>query len=171
MYPPESVAAVQPIHIASISNLLLQVSRELKAHGWALICTTSQGHPLQFTIGLEANHRHPELEVVGLTPDLGQLVLERFVARIARGERLKRGEFYSGVLKGWDLFVVDNPIDPEGPPLTNGRLRIIWPDANARYPWHPDCDPLCTAQSLLLEPDGLNLHGLEVLFANAGRTV
>jgi Domain of unknown function (DUF4262) len=162
---------VQPIQIDSIGSLLLQVSRELKARGWAFISTSAQGHPYQFTLGLQARHAHPELEVVGLTPDLGQTVLERFVARIAAGERLVAGEFYSGVLRGWDLFVVDNPIDPEGPPLTGGRLRVIWPDARARYPWQPDCDPLCAAQAMLIEPDGLDLHGLEVLFANAGRIV
>jgi hypothetical protein len=162
---------VQPIHIDSVSDLLLQVSRALKAHGWALICTAFQGRPYQFTIGLEARYRHPELEVMGLTPDLGQRVLERLVQRVAAGERLKPGEFYAGVLKGWDVFVVDNPIDPEGPPLTGGRLRAIWPDRNAHYPWQPACEPDCAAQAVLIEPDGLTRHGLEVLFAHAGRIV
>ena len=160
---------MQPIQIDSVGNLLLQVSRELKEHGWALICTEYQGHPYQCTLGLEARWRHPELEVLGLTPDLGQFVLERFVRRIRSGELFKAGDFFSNVLKGHDLFIVENPIDPEGPPLTGGRLRVIWPDARARYPWHPDCDPGCAAQAVLIEPDGLNMHGLEVLFANTGR--
>jgi Domain of unknown function (DUF4262) len=162
--------AVQPIQIDSFGTLLHQVSRELKAHGWALICSSYQGHPFQFTIGLEAGHRHPELEVVGLTPDLGQLVLERLVQRVKDGERLCAGDFFSNVLKGHDVFVVENPIDPEGPPLTGGRLRAIWPDARGRYPWQPGCEPNCAAQSVLIEPDGLNMHGLELLFTFTGRT-
>ncbi len=160
---------MQPIQIESVGNLLLQVSRELKEHGWALICTAYQGHPYQCTLGLEARWRHPELEVLGLTPELGQFVLERFVTRIKAGERFKAGDFFSNVLRGHDLFIVENPIDPEGPPLTGGRLRVIWPDARARYPWHPDCDPGCAAQCVLIEIDGLNMHGLEVLFSYAGR--
>lgn len=160
---------MQPIDIASVGNLLTQVSRSLKEHGWALICSAHAGHPFQFTIGLEARFDHPELEVLGLTPDLGQMVLERLVRRIRAGERLRRGDFFSDVLKGFDLFVVDNPIDPQGPPLTGGRLRVIWPDRNHRYPWQAACEPYCAAQSMLIEPDGLNMHGLEVLFTHAGR--
>lgn len=160
---------MQPIHIDSIGNLLVQVSRELKQHGWALICTAAAGHPVQFTIGLAARWKHPELEVIGLTPDLGEVVLERLVRRIKAGERLRAGDFFSDVLKGYDLFIVENPVEPEGPPLTGGRLRVIWPDAKHRYPWQPECEPMCSAQSLLLEPDGLNLDGLEALFANAKR--
>jgi len=159
---------VQPVQIESIGSLLLQVSRELKARGWALICTAAQGHPYQFTLGLETSLRHPELEVLGLTPELGQTVLERLVARVKAGERLKAGDFFSNVLSGHDLFIVENPIDPEGPPLTSGRLRVVWPDARGRYPWQPACEPTCAAQSLLIEPDGLNMHGLELLFSHTG---
>ncbi|HEX9842042.1 MAG TPA: DUF4262 domain-containing protein [bacterium] len=160
---------MEPIHIDSVGSLLLQVSRELKSRGWALICTEVQGHPYQFTLGLESRYRHPELEVVGLTPELGQLVLTRLVERIAGGARLQPGEFFSNVLKGHDVFVVDNPIDPGGPPLTGGRLRAIWPDARHRYPWQADCEPTCEAQSILIEPDGLDRHGLELLFSYTGR--
>jgi len=161
--------AVQPIQVNTIGTLLVQVSRELKEHGWAFICTEYAGHPYQFTIGLTSLCHHPELEIVGLTPDLGELVLARLVERIKAGERLHAGDFFSDLLKGYDLFVVENPIDPEGPPLTDGRLRVIWPDARHRYPWQPDCDPDCAAQSILIEPDRLDMHGLELLFTFAGR--
>ena len=167
--PPTGARPVQPVQIDSLGKLLLHASRELKRHGWALICTEYHGHPYQCTLGLESRWRHPELEVLGLTPELGQVVLERLVARIKAGERLKAGDFFSNVLRGHDLFIVENPLDPEGPPLTGGRLRVIWPDANARYPWHADCDPQCAAQSVLIEVDGLDLHGLEVLFSYTGR--
>jgi hypothetical protein len=163
--------AEQRVRIDSLSTLLLQVSRELKLHGWALVCTEYGAHPYQFTIGLETRWSHPELEVMGLTPDLGQLVLTRLVERIKRGERLGAGDFFSNVLHGYDLFIVENPVDPEGPPLTGGRLRVIWPDARHRYPWQPGCDADCAAQSLLIEPDRLDMHGLEVLFTHAGRAM
>jgi len=165
------MCTVEPVHIKSINSLLVQVSRQLKEHGWALICTAYHGHPYQFTVGLQARWEHPELEVLGLTPDLGQVVLERLIARVRDGQRLGPGDFFSDVLKGYDLFVVDNPLDPAGLPLTGARLRVIWPDAHHRYPWQPGCDPGCAAQSLLIEPDGLDMHGLEVLFARSGGMV
>jgi len=161
---------VEPIRIRSVSDLLVQVSRELKEHGWALLCSEQDGPPYQFTMGLRARHGHPELEVVGLPPNLGQHALERLVKRVAAGERLRSGDFFSNVFKGFDVFVVDNPIEPGGPPLTGGRLRAIWPDAQHRYPWQHGCDADCAVQGLLIEPDGLDAHGLEVLFTHtAGR--
>ena len=160
---------MEPVRIESFNKLLVQVSRALKDHGWALLCSEVQGHPFQFTIGLQATWQHPELEVVGLTPDLGQVVLERLIDRIRAGQRLASGEFFSDVLKGFDLFVVDNPVDLNGPPLTGERLRVVWPDAQHRYPWQPGCEAVCAAQSMLIEPDHLNIHGLEVLFTHVGR--
>ncbi len=158
-----------PIHIDSVTNLLVQVSRELKEHGWALVCTEYEGHPYQFTVGLETYHAHPELEVLGLHPDLGQQVLTHFVERVRSGTRLCGGEFFSDILKGYDLFIVENPLDPDGPPITGGRLRVVWPDANHRYPWHADCDPYCATQGMLLEPEGIDRHGLAVLLRYSGR--
>lgn len=165
--PPCQAASMEPIRIASLDHLLLQIGGQLRGQGWALICTEHQGHPLQFTMGLTITYDHPELEVVGLTPDLGQAMLQNLVERIQGGTRLKPGEFFSDLKKGYDFFLVDNPIDPEGPPVTGNRLRLIWPDRNHRYPWHADCEPYCAVQSLMLELDGLDLKGLKLLMAHS----
>lgn len=165
--PPCQAVSVDPIRITSLDHLFLQIGDQLRGKGWALICTEHQGFPLQFTLGLSVTHHHPELEIVGVTPDLGQAMLQNLVERIQAGERLEAGAFFSDLKKGYDFFLVDNPIDPEGPPITGDRLRLIWPDRNHRYPWHPDCDPYCAAQSLMLEWDGLDLKGLERLMAHS----
>lgn len=171
-HPPTLCQAlsVDPIKIVSLDHLLLQVGDQLRGHSWALICTEHQGFPLQFTMGLAVTYDHPELEIVGVTPELGQAMLQNLVDRIKKGVRLQPGEFFSDLKKGYDFFLVDNPIDLEGPPVTGGRLRLIWPDRNHRFPWHPDCDPYCAAQSLMLEWDGLDLKGLERLMAHAAET-
>jgi hypothetical protein len=152
-----------------MNNLLVQVSRQLRRHGWALLCSEIKGHPYQFTLGLTARLGHPELEVIGLEPAMGQDLLAELVRRIKGGQRLEAGDFFSDLKRGYDFFLVDNPIDPDGPPLTGNRLRLIWPDAQHRYPWHADCDPYCEAQGLLLEPDGMDVEGLAKLlsFTNA----
>ncbi len=161
---------VEPVRIASLNDLVIKISGQLREHGWALICTEHQGIPLQFTLGLTLKFHHPDLEVVGLPPDLGQAMLENLVERIRAGERLEPGTFFSNLKKGYDFFLVDNPIDLEGPPVTGKRLRLIWPDANHRFPWHADCDPYCAAQSLLLDWDGIDEKGLHSLLSNTGMT-
>lgn len=161
---------MEPIHIESTSDLLLQVSRQLQTRGWALLCSETGQHRYQFTVGLESSYEHPELEVIGLPPDLGGDLLAGLVERVKSGQRLRSGDFFSDLLRGYDLFVVNNPIDPGGPPITGGRLRLIWPDAHGRFPWQPDCDPSCTVQALILEPDGMNIQGLETLLAHSGRS-
>ena len=162
-FPTGGRNPVEPVPISSLNHLLLQVSDQLRRHGWALVCTEYQGYPLQFTLGLTIKHHHPDLEVIGLTPDLGQALLENLVERIKDGTRLKAGEFFSDLKRGYDFFLVENPVDPEGPPVTGGRLRLIWPDANHRFPWQPDCDPYCAAQSLLLDWAGLDAGRLQQL--------
>ncbi len=161
---------MEPLRIDSMNKLLIEVSGQLQKHGWALICTEVQELPFQFTLGVERAFGHPELEVIGLPPDLGQALLSNLVNRVKSGQILKAGDFYSDLKKGYDFFLVDNPIDPEGPPVTGKRLRLIWPDKNHRYPWHPDCDPYCAAQSLMLEWDGIDVKGLERLMAHTAET-
>ena len=166
---PTQADPVAPVVIDSFDNLLIQVSRELNRQGWALLCSEYRDIPYQYTIGLERTFSHPELEVVGLDPDLGQALLAALVDRIREGKLLKAGDFYSDLKPGYDFYVVENPIDPEGPPVTGGRLRLVWPDANHRFPWHPDCDPYGSTQSILLEDDGIDFEGLAELMAYGAR--
>lgn len=168
--PPRKATAVEPIRIDSMNKLLLQVSGQLQEHGWALICTEYQSYPYQFTLGLEHSFDHPELEVIGLPPDLGQALLSELVKRIKAGNRLSAGDFFSDLKKGYDFFLVENPVEPDGPAVTGGRLRLIWPDARHRYPWHPDCEEYCTVQTLLLEDDSLTMEGLETLLRYSGES-
>lgn len=160
---------MEPLRIDSMNKLLIEVSGQLQKHGWALICTEVQDLPYQFTLGVEREFGHPELEVIGLPPDLGQALLSNLVNRVKSGQILTAGDFYSDLKKGYDFFLVENPADPNGPPVTGGRLRLIWPDSRHRFPWNAGCDPLCSKQSLLLEEDGLNIDGLESILTYTPR--
>ena len=85
------------------------------------------------------------------------------------GERLRSGDFFSKLVPGQDLFLVENPTDPQGPPITGGRLRVVWPDSRHRYPWQPGCDPDCARQALILDTEGLDVESLHLLLSRTGK--
>jgi Domain of unknown function (DUF4262) len=158
---------MEPVRVDSVRTLLLQVSRQLHDHGWALISTPYCGQLFQFTLGLREHHGHPDLETLGLGDELGRGLLTALVQRILAGQRFRPGDFFSDLVRGYDLFLVDNPLALDGPPLTGGRLRLVWPDAAHRYPWHADCDAACAVQRLLPCSEGLELPDLQVLLAHS----
>ncbi|MDH4246645.1 MAG: DUF4262 domain-containing protein [Deltaproteobacteria bacterium] len=151
---------MRPIRLESIDSLLIHVNRQVHTQGWSLVCAPVQGFLYTVTIGLESNFSHPELETLGLTETLAQDFLTALAERIKAGERFSSGDFFSNLVKGYDLLLVRNPLDPDGKPLTGHRLRLVWPDALHRYPWHPDCDAQCALQRLILPEDGLTLEGM-----------
>lgn len=159
---------MQPIRVDSVKQLLVNASRQLRAHGWALIATGLEGWPYHYTVGLQARGGHPELEAIGLDDARATHYLGALVARIAAGERLRNGDFFSDLARGYDLFLVRNPAAPHGPPLTGGRLRLVWPDARHRYPWHADCAADCAAQRLMAPTGGLDLPALKLLLSHSG---
>ena len=158
---------VQPLEIKSIHQLLVEISRQRLQRGWALIAMPFQGVLFQFTVGLAESQRHKELEVVGLDQPTGQDLLETLVAQVQAGQRLEAGMFFSSLLPGKDLFLVENPVDPSGPPTTQGRLRLIWPDEGHHYPWQPQCTPECARQALILGDEGLDAESLRLLMAHS----
>ena len=151
---------MQPIRLESMDSLLIHVNRQVHEHGWSLVCAPVNGVLLTVTVGLERSFKHPDLETLGLTETLAQGFLTTLVERIRNGERFTSGDFFSNLVKGYDLFLVRNPHDPDGPALTGNRLRLVWPDAHHRYPWHKDCDAHCAVQRLVLPGDGLTLDGM-----------
>jgi hypothetical protein len=165
-FPERSMNAMQPIRVDSVNSLLVQVSRQMHEHGWALLCTQVEGWLYHFTVGLEPRHHHPDLEVIGLDEALAQRLLTVLVGRIRAGERYRAGDIPTGLVRGYDLLLVNNPSDLYGPALTGRRLRLVWPDPAHRYPWHEDCDPVCASQRLIPSTQGLELDDLEVLLAH-----
>ncbi|MDP7318931.1 MAG: DUF4262 domain-containing protein, partial [SAR324 cluster bacterium] len=78
-------------------------------------------------------------------------LLNELAQRVKNGQRVRSGDLLEDVAEDVALWVTANPLDPEGTPLLNGRLRIIWPDNDGRYPWDADCEPCSRTQ--LLFPD------------------
>lgn len=157
------------IQIESVSSLVNQVSSQMHDHGWAMVATEYEGLLYHFTVGLEYTYEHPNLEAFGLDGERGKNYLETLVERIKGGQRYRAGDFISDLAKNYDLFLLENPANPEGPPITGGRLRLVWPDAEHRYPWDAGCTAHCAAQTFIPPITGIDLEGVHLLMSVLGK--
>jgi len=158
---------MQPLKIESVKGLLVSISRQLKEHGWSLVVLPVEDTFYHFTLGLPGKYQHPDLEVLGLDEQMGRDFLNELVTRIKQGARFQSGDFFTDLVEGYDLFLVNNPVSPNGPPLTGERLRLVWPDARNRYPWHSDCEADCSRQRLIPDTSGIELSDLKLLLKHA----
>lgn len=157
------------ILVESVAEVTVEISRQLHEHGWALIATPYEGLLHHYTLGLPRRWHHPDLEAFGLDEERGAGFITTLVARIAAGKRYRSGDFLSDLVPGFDLFLVENPIDPAGEPITGGRLRLVWPDAEHRYPWHADCEARCACQRFIPPPADVSLEALQAQLGVLGR--
>ncbi len=128
-----------------------KVRSDIEQYGWSIIASEFQGGIYAHTIGLEQSFKHPEIEVLGLNEELATVFLNELAKLVKQGTELKNGMTISDFVEGYELMLVTNPSDPNGEPTIDGRLRLIWPDTNHRYPWDNDCAADCSIQSLLPE--------------------
>ena len=133
----------------SKEEIYQKTKKDLEQYGWTILSTIYQDVIFAHTLGLMPNFSHPEVEVIGLTDDLTRLFLNSIAQRVKLGEVYNPGSVISELVEGFDLMMVTNPLNPQGPPSTNGRLRLIWPDSNHRYPWEEGCEANCLTQQLL----------------------
>lgn len=148
------------IRIDSVTHLTLHVSQQIHEHGWALVATPYDGLLHHHTLGLTDRLDHQELETFALDEGRGSAYLSVLVDRIKAGRRYRCGDFVSDLVPGFDLFLVENPADPAGSASTDGRLRLVWPDAQHRYPWHSDCEARCARQRFIPPPSDISLDHL-----------
>lgn len=137
----------------SLEEINQKIHADIQSYGWSIILSVYQGSTYANTIGLETNFDHPEIEILGLTEELATIFLNKLAEWVKCGTRLAAGMAITEFVEGYELLLVANPINPQGAPTLNGRLRLIWPDANHYYPWDPDCDEACSQQTLLPERD------------------
>jgi len=128
-----------------------KIREDLRRYGWTVLSTLYHDVDFIHTLGLHWSYQHPDFEVLGLPEALGTALLNELAQRVKNGQRVRSGDLLEDVAEDVALWVTANPLDPEGTPLLNGRLRIIWPDDEGHYPWDADCEPRCRTQ--LLFPD------------------
>lgn len=128
-----------------------------------MVATRYEGATYLFTVGLERNFAHPNLEAICWDEGLGKNCLVALVEEIQAGERFRSGDFFHSLAESHDLLLVENPADPTGAPITGGRLRLVWPDAQQRYPWDANCSDPCAAQTYIPPICGIDLENLHLL--------
>ena len=100
-----------------------------------------------YTIGL-SDHRHPELILFGLPPDIARAALHAVAAEVIEGRRTcVAGQYADDVLEGHPVtFVAVTETDRHLPGATQfyagtgtavEALQIVWPDRYHRWPWQP----------------------------------
>ncbi len=113
-----------------------------------------------YSIGLWYNFQHPEIICLGLSPQVGGLLINSYAARVAAGEVVPVGEAISGELADDYLLQFRQCGEIAQRDYTcwaswfNGTrqypvLQLIWQDKAHRWPWEPGFHP-AAAQPLLL---------------------
>ena len=136
------------LNLLPTSKITKKVQEDLFLYGWTILATPYRDILFLHTFGLQYNYGHPEFEMLGAPEELAVQILNFLSHRVRQGESFPIGTTLSGLIDNYDLKLVMNPFDPLGDSITNGRLRVIWPDANHHYPWDEGCSLDCLRQQL-----------------------
>jgi hypothetical protein len=123
-----------------------KLRQDLDRYGWSVVSTIYRGELFTHTVGLSWGYEHPEIEIIGLNEEVAAMLLNALARRVLGGERFGANCKLEDIVDDVPLILVENPLNPHGEPLTNGRLRLIWPDDHNRFPWEKGCDPECRIQ-------------------------
>jgi len=104
--------------------------------------------PFGYSIGITQQTGAPEVAIFGLKRPIAHFVVNEYNRRVQAGERFESGNFYSGFLEGYDVFVEDVPltaykdyfgqdIDFYGG-LNFKVLQFIYPTTKGVWPWAED---------------------------------
>ena len=84
---------------------------DIRTHGLHILQVTEDDHGPRFSysIGLFENYAHPEIIIVGLKPELSQVLLNNMAHDIKGGKTFTSGEFHEGVLDTFPCCFGDVP--------------------------------------------------------------
>ena len=150
-----------------IDDLLRRQDEIIDRVGWAVmhILPTENdpdtATPFAYTVGLTA-HRHPELLIAGLPPEVARRLLNDLAGRLYdTAERFTHGQRISDLIAGYDTVIVEGPVTDELlPGLAIARYgreqvrlqQVVWPDPQGRFPWEAGYDLERHAQTLIAHP-------------------
>ena len=137
---------MEPSDFPTRETVYAKIRADLDQYGWSLISSIYRDELFTHTVGLSWSHEHQEIELIGLNQEIAAMLLNELARRVVNGEKFHSDCHFEDIVDGVDLILVENPIDPQGKPMTNGRLRLIWPDENNLYPWQKGCEEECLIQ-------------------------
>jgi hypothetical protein len=130
----------------------------IRRHGWLITYVHSSGirrpggrevpgPPFAYTVGLFGLH-HPELLIVGMSPNASATILNRLGNRIKAGETLLPGTMVE--VEDWDGRMMPEPVPNPGEIVFAANryyrrpanqsvpvLQLSYEDEAGRFPWEP----------------------------------
>lgn len=106
--------------------------------------------PFAYSIGIQQQTGAPEVLVIGLKRPIAHSFVNTYNSRVRAGERFEAGKLYAGFLEGFEVAVVEVPVqayaeylgqsmDFYGGP-TFKTLQIIYPSTSGVWPWSEEAD-------------------------------
>ncbi len=149
----ERPAADQPWTMGD--QLAIEIPETIEEHGWFVALVNDESTTpttyFAYTIGLEQTQDHPELIMVGNSPDMLPSLINEVGNRIKRGDLLRDGSEISELIAGsvcisksmhstWYRDYLGYGLWYHGHENFE-VMQIFWPDDKGRFPWELDCDP------------------------------
>jgi hypothetical protein len=138
---------------------------DVERHGWHVIGVQEdeEGPAFAYSIGLYRSFRHPEVIVFGLPVRVMHSIINAVGEEVRSGSRFEHLDESGEVLDGYNVAfrTVERKhyrdyfgyarwfYRSDGFPA----LQCVWPDADHRYPWHPEFSAALAQRQPLLSDD------------------
>jgi hypothetical protein len=138
---------------------------DVKRHGWhvLMIEEDEEGPGFAYSVGLHHSFGHPELIVFGLPVQVMHRIINAVGEEIRSGERFEHLEESGEVLDGYYLALRTVERRHYRDYFGYARwfyrgndfpaLQCVWPDAQHRYPWHPEFNATLAQRQPVLSDD------------------
>lgn len=101
--------------------------------------------PFSYSIGIQQETGAPEVVVIGLKQPMAHFVVNEYNKRVREGERFEIGNYYSGFLEGFDVYVgavsksVYDEYFGQGIDFYGSRnfgvVQVVYPTTRGVWPW------------------------------------
>lgn len=107
-------------------SFVKKTNNTIKKYGWVFFFTPFEDYIDAKTLGLSLTYSHPELQIV-LNVDYkrAHFIMQDVVEYIKKGNELKAGCEYEGLIQNFRIRVIDSP--------SFDGLRLIFPDGNGSF--------------------------------------
>ena len=136
---------VKQLSDPNLSDADRKLLSDIQDHGWHVVKVLGEFPEWAFTVGLHQTHKHPEIVLFGLPPDLMHHMLNEIGSDIAGGQSLETGKRYDSYLENVDVAFQPVHNNWYNPLLGFARwyyggsdfpvFQCCWPDMDNNLPW------------------------------------
>ncbi len=126
--------------------------QQIKDPGWAVIGIPQEGEapPYAFSVGIFHTLGHPEIVIMGLSPEVAQNLINTIAVAVRQGRHFEAGQQYDDITTGPPLAFLTMSERHYREYLGYARwfyrgsdfpvLQCVWPDKERRFPWDEGYD-------------------------------